>query len=70
MENVTPTFFFLHFSPSGFHSQRDCSCRAGTTPLSLSAGQKLDLDYIYCEVPLEVERTCEFVVLRWNIFSV
>lgn len=71
MESVTPTFLFLPvFSPSGFHSQRDYSLRAGTTPLSLSAGQKLDLNYIYCEIPLEAKRACEFVVFCWNIFSV
>lgn len=39
-------------------------------PLSLSAGQKLDLDYVYCEIPLEAERACEFVVLCWDMFSV
>lgn len=70
VESVTPTFFFLHFSPSDFHSQRNYSLRAGTTALSLSAGQKLDLDCIYCEIPLEGERACEFVMLCQNIFSV
>lgn len=47
-----------------------CAPEQGVTALSLLAGQKLGLDFIYCEIPLEVERAREFLVFCWNSFSV
>lgn len=52
-----------------YGSTRECTPRR-VTALSLLAGQKLGLDLIYCEIPLEVERACEFLVFCWNSFCV